>query len=201
MKTVILTIVLLNCVFTICCQTVDRLTDSATIPVELFASTDNFGLEIDVARPPLPAYQTSSKTADSLNSIPIRLPYEESFLAGMKAADTEVDGVEWGVTGFLSGLALNFAGAGLIYLSAAAAGRSWPVAIPGDYSRKAYKEGFSKRAVLINRRAALIGSALGAALQTVLLISFFTAIDEDSDDNAYKNKLSKPETVSISALN
>ena len=185
MKTAFLTSLFSLCLTGLLCQPWNKPAQSLPASQSLFASNSGPTLDFEVNKPPIIPEADSTLNLDSLAANSGKVPYKESLLAGMTAADTQVDGLEWGVTAFLSGLALNVPGAVVLYLSAAAAGRTRPVSVPDYYNKGGYKTGFSKRAVFINRRAALVGGALGAALQTILLIELLELINSE-DEETYR---------------
>ncbi len=186
MKTAVLTLIFAVCIFCLYSQATDSLTDTSSLPDEKLPYKDGIDFGMDFSTPEHPPYLTTQPVQDTLNGIPVKLPYHESYLAGIDAANQYVEGTEWGVGGFLSGISLNAVGAGIVYLTAATLGRSRPLDIPSQYSRKAFREGYARQSLYINRRAALVGGGVGAGLQVVLLISFFFAVSSADDDETYK---------------
>jgi hypothetical protein len=186
MKTAVLTLIFAACIIYLFSQATDSLTDTPSLPAE--KQSEQMGMEfgVDFSTADQPPYLTNPAAQDSVHAIPVKLPYHESFLAGVDAASQHVEGVEWGLGGFLCGVSLNAVGAGIVYLTAATLGRSRPLDIPHQYSRKAFREGYTKRSLYINRGAALIGGAVGTALQVILLITFFAAVDAADDDDTYR---------------
>jgi hypothetical protein len=140
----------------------------------------------------IPDYLQAQNSADSTSGHPFKLSRDVSYLAGRAYADSLVDGMGWGITGFFGGFLLNAAGAGVVYLASVAAGKPIrPTNIPPEYDKGGFNDGYSKKAYRINKKSALMGGAFGTAIQIILLLSFFEAVSS-ADDDDYKAATARP---------